>query len=517
VALWKLPWQAPALKGVGGGPATTAPSYFLSRGLFLRLLALVYLAAFVSLGVQIDGLVGSRGILPVGEYLTAVRAHWGNACYYLAPTLCWLDPSDSCLHALCIAGVVLSGLLLVGVAPVPVLLALWACYLSLATAGQIFLNYQWDALLLETGFLAIFLAPGPLWPRPQRETPPSPAVLWLFRWLLFRLMFTSGLVKLLSGDPAWHSLTALHYHYETQPLPTWTSWYIHQMPGWFQQLSVLFLFAVELVLPPLLFGPRRGRLLAVAGFLALQLLILGTGNYGFFNLLTIALCLLVLDDTCFPTRLRGRFPFGTQANPTAMLPRWGNRLRTAAAAGLFLLSLLPFLANVRLLTGGPPWFLHTYQILAGFRSVNSYGLFAIMTTQRDEIVIEGSDDGVTWHAYEFRWKPGDVHRRPAFTTPHLPRLDWQMWFAALGAPEDSPWLLPFFLRLLEGRPEVLALLGDNPFRERPPRYVRAVLFQYRFTDLATRRATGAWWRREPQGTYVSPFSGFGWGKPGSGR
>jgi lipase maturation factor 1 len=489
-------------------PPADAPSFFVSRWLFLRLLGLIYLAAFVSLWVQIDGLIGSRGILPVADYLTAARRLPSPERYYLVPTLCWLDTSDAFLHGLCAAGVVLSGLLMLGLAPLPVLVGLWACYLSLATAGQDFLGFQWDNLLLETGLLAVFLAPLQLWPRLRREAPSSRAVLWVFRWLLFRLVFMSGIVKLLSRDVTWWNLTALEYHYETQPLPPWTAWYMHQLPGWFQQFSVLVTFALELLVPVLLLlGPRRGRLVACAGIVLLQLLILATGNYGFFNLLAIALCVPVLDDACFPTWLRARLRPVTIPDPPPRPWVWGGRLRAVAVAGLFGLSLLPFLANLGLFRRGPDWLARAYRVVAEFRSVNSYGLFAIMTTQRDEIIVEGSDDGETWLPYEFNWKPGDVDRRPAFVTPHMPRLDWQMWFAALGTVRDNPWFVSFLVRLLQGSPDVLALLERNPFPDKPPRYVRAVLYDYHFTDPATRRATGAWWRRELKGLYCPPV---GW-------
>jgi hypothetical protein len=472
------------------------PGFLLARDFFLRLLGGIYLAAFLSMWVQLEGLIGSRGILPVAQRLPAIRAQVGSEGYYLLPTLCWLDATDSMLNRLCWAGIVLSGFLIVGLAPVPALLLLWMCYLSLVVVGDPFFSYQWDALLLETGFLAIFLAPLQPGPRLGRQDLPSPLVLWAFRWLLFRLLFCSGLCKLMSGDPTWRDLTAMDYHYETQPLPTWTSWYMFQLPGWFHRCSVVAMFGAELVLPILVFGPRRWRIVAGASTIALQLLILATGNYGFFNLLTILLCVLLLDDQCFPRRLRERWL------PTAVGGRpWVNWFRSAAAAAIVMVSLVPFLANVGLFRLLPRPVLRGYRLVASLRSVNSYGLFAVMTTTRPEIIIEGSDDGVTWLPYEFKWKPGTITRRPEFSTPHLPRLDWQMWFAALGRAEENPWLFHFLHRLLQGAPQVTALLDHNPFPEKPPRYIRAVVYQYHFTDLAMGRETGAWWRRELEGPY----------------
>jgi hypothetical protein len=482
-----------------GAAFSPAPNFGLARWLFLRLLGVAYLAAFLSLAVQIQGLIGQRGILPASEYLTAVRQVTGGDRYYLLPTICWLDASDAMLNGLCIGGAVLAGLLIVGVAPAPVLFFLWAAYLSLMGVGQVFLGYQWDSLLLETGFLAIFIAPLQAWPRPARAVAPTGISLWLLRWLLFRLLFGSGMVKLLSGDPTWRKLTALRYHYWTQPLPTWTSWYLFQMPGWFQSQSVLFTFLTEILLPLGIFGPRRLRHIACAGAVALQLLIAATGNYGFFNLLTITLCVLLLDDEFFP--LRWRTWLSPSGAPPAGGARWSGWLLGPVMSILFALSLVPFLASVGLTGWWPGWLLTGYRAVSGFHVVNNYGLFAVMTTERREIIVEGSDDGQTWLPYEFKWKPGDVRRRPGFTGLHMPRLDWQMWFAALGSFRQSPWFGRFLMRLGEGSPEVLALLERNPFPDRPPHYLRAAFFDYHFTDLAARHASGAWWQRDLLGLY----------------
>jgi lipase maturation factor 1 len=471
-----------------------SPDCRLSRWLFLRLLGVVYLSAFASLWEQVDGLIGSRGILPVDNYLAAAHRALGSEAYWRLPTLCWLFPGDAGLHGLCGAGVVLSVLLILGFMPLLVLLGSWVCYLSLTIAGQVFLGYQWDALLLETGFLAIFCAPWGFWPWPAGEAAPSPVIRWLLRWLLFRLMFCSGMAKLVSGDPTWRDFTALDYHYETQPLPTWTSWYMHQLPGWFQQASVLVTFVLELAIPPLLFAGRRCRHWACLGIILLQVLILLTGNYGFFNLLTIALCVPQLDDSLFPVSLRRRLRL---LSGRAIEPAQWRQLELLPVAGvLFVLSLVPFLSALGLGRIWPNWVTKPFQVAHSFELVNSYGLFAIMTTERPEIVVEGSIDGRTWQAYEFRWKPGDVSRPPEFTTPHLPRLDWQMWFAALGRFQDNPWFLHFLVRLLQGENEVLALLERDPFPGTPPRYIRAQLYRYSFTDAATRERTGAYWQRE---------------------
>jgi predicted DCC family thiol-disulfide oxidoreductase YuxK len=491
------------------------PSYFLTRWFFLRSLGVIYLIAFISLWTQIDGLVGHRGILPVDRFMTEARQQCdlqgiGLDRFRLLPTFCWLDPSDGSLHFQCAAGVILAVLLVAGVCPVPCLTLLWLLYLSLATVGREFLGFQWDNLLLETGFLAIFFAPLQFLPRFSREAPPSRIVLWLLRLLLFKLMFSSGCVKLLSGDPNWRNLTALTFHYQTQPLPTWIGWYAGQLPLWFQKLSCVTMFGVELGAPFLIFAPRRLRFCGGAAIAFLQILILLTGNYTFFNWLTLALCLLLLDDfvlTKFaPAQLRQRFAFDPRLSTLDGRIRWSKVVSIPLAVIVAVLCLF----QVGLTLGARPIWLYPVAVanawLEPLRTFNGYGLFAVMTTERREIVVEGSDDGVTWLPYEFKYKPGDVNRRPGFVAPFQPRLDWQMWFAALGDYRQNPWFVGFCLRLLQGSPEVLALLEKNPIPNHPPRYVRAEFYDYRFTNFDERRKTGAWWKREQIGGYLPPIS-----------
>jgi predicted DCC family thiol-disulfide oxidoreductase YuxK len=502
------------------------PDYFLTRRLFLRALGVIYLVAFASLWTQVDGLIGHNGILPADRLMAAA----GQQCdqqgigldrFRLLPTLCWINASDSSLHFQCGAGVVLSVLLIVGLAPVPCLALLWLFYLSLVTAGREFLGYQWDNLLLEAGFLAMFFAPLRLWPQKTapREAAPSRLALWLLRLLLFKLMFSSGCVKLASGDPHWRELTALTYHYWTQPLPTWLAWYANQAPLWFQKLSCGVMFAVELGAPWLIFAPRRLRFLGGVAIAFLQILILLTGNYTFFNWLTLALCLLLLDDFVLqrfiPSSIRCRSTQPATRNTPSLPPdvqppkldlHWPLAIRLPLAGLVAAIYLFQF----ALLFGARPgWFLPVAVAdawLEPLRTFNGYGLFAVMTTERHEIIVEGSDDGVKWLPYEFKFKPGDVDRRPAFVAPHQPRLDWQMWFAALEDYQQNPWLVAFGGQLLRGSPPVLALLEKNPFPQHPPRYVRAEVYDYHFTTFAERRATGAWWKREIIGEYLPPLS-----------
>ena len=491
------------------GAAAGRPGYTVTRWVILRLVGVTYLIAFVSLWSQLDGLVGSTGILPVAEFLDAVRSQLGIERYWAVPTLCWLNASDAFLHGLCSVGVVLAILVILDVAPVLALIGLWVAYLSLVSVGQDFLSFQWDILLLETGFLTIFLAPFRLWPRPRTDPPPRPTVVWLFRWLLFRLMFASGIVKLASRDPVWWDLTALTIHYETQPLPTWIGWYAHQLPVWAHQVSCAVMFGIEILVPFLIFGPRRARSVACAALITFQVLIALTGNYCFFNVLTVILCLALLDDRVWPRGLRRRCEGqGTGgAGRRGWPPRWAVAALTTVVLFVSTVQLGSVLA--RLFGVGVRWPAPVMTVLQGvrpFRTISSYGLFADMTTERPEIIIEGSRDGRRWVAYEFKYKPGDPTRRPRLVAPHQPRLDWQMWFAALGSYQHNPWFVRLCWQLFQQSPPVLALLETNPFPDEPPRFLRAVVYDYRFTDLATKRAEGTWWRRTPRGLYLPVLS-----------
>ena len=477
------------------GTHTERTTLHLSRWLFLRGLGCIYLIAFLSLWVQIHGLVGSNGILPADQYLSGVRQQIGTESYYLVPTLFWLNPSDVCLHFLCAGGVLLSLVLIAGFFPPFTLAGLWILYLSLVTVGQVFLSFQWDVLLLEAGLLAIFFAPLRMRDTLTRVSQSSAAFLWLLRWLLFRLMFASGFVKLAS-DEVWRNFTALNFHYETQPLPTGLGWYAHQLPEWLHKASVIGMFAAELVIPFLIFAPRRLRTAGCIGLIGLQVLIILTGNYCFFNLLTIALCLLLIDDVTWKALLSKRFVPNFQSLESAP-HRYRRACIAVVAILLFVLSGIRF--GNQLFRDAP---LPDLAWIRPFRSVNTYGLFADMTESRPEIVVEGSNDRITWEPYQFRWKPGALKAAPKWVAPHQPRLDWQMWFAALrGSYRNTPWFPHFIGALLQGKPEVLQLLAENPFPEDPPRYVRAVLYDYRFTDIATKQSEGTWWSRERKGLY----------------
>lgn len=478
------------------GRDVTPPSYAISTTIFLRLLGAIYLLAFISYGVQARGLVGAHGILPAAQILPQVRQMLGPDAWHLWPTLLWLRPDDSMIFGLVWAGIGCAVLILLGMVQPLALLGAWAAYLSLVVAGQDFYSFQWDILLLEVGLLATFVAPW-AWRPTIKARAPGRLAHFLLIWLLFRLMFSSGVVKLSSGDPTWANLTALQYHYWTQPIPNPIAWLFAQAPAWFQTVSAAGMFVVELGLPFLVFLPRRPRMIAFWGFLGLQAFIEITGNFGFFNLLTIGLALLLVDDAIWPAALRNA------RGPAVQWTRWVLPLPAVAYLAI---SLVPLAGAFRTMPGVLAPVAYVYEQIAPFRSINGYGLFATMTTSRPEITIQGSMDGVSWEDYVFKYKPGPLHRPPPFVAPYMPRLDWQMWFASLQDVRGTPWMGLFVQRLFEAQPDVLALLAYDPFHGQPPRYIRAQLDDYRFTTFAEKRSSGDWWRKEPAAIYFSEVS-----------
>jgi hypothetical protein len=536
-----LSWLTRIFWGDPGVPST----YRFSGLLFLRMLGLIYLVAFVSFYAQSAGLVGDHGLIPLKLYFDGIKSQpnlgWLDR-FLAAPSLLWLSPDSTGLNAIMDVGIVCSILVMMGFVTGWALLGCVIAYASLRGGVPIFLNFQWDILLVESGLVALLIAPWGFWQKPMAPREPPAVGRWALWWLLFKLMVMSGLVKLLwnDGGPAptdagwlrhflstitgvpighnaWLDGTALQYHYFTQPIPAATSWWFSHRPDWFQSASLGVCMFIELVVPFFFFGPRRVRHMAAVLQIFLQVMFLVSGNYGFFNLLTIVLCLPLLDDTFWPARVRSFINRGTMSAQSlrfAKLRSAGNILRAVAAGFILLVGLVQFRETWQDRTGAPPkgWTnLDDAPLLdrtalrvqqTGF--ISSYGLFRVMTTERPELVIEGSDDGKTWKSYEFVWKPGDPMREPTFTTPHMPRLDWQMWFGALQVYYNHSlpdWLPILCGQLREGNPNVLALLDQNPFPKAPPKIIRVVVYLYRFTTPEERAKTGAWWTRTQMGVF----------------
>jgi hypothetical protein len=473
------------------------PSSGRVRDLFLRLLGVGFTIAFVSLWVQLDVLYGHDGLLPVGEYLHALAAT-GNARF--APTVFWIASSDTALHVAALAGIVASLALAANVAPRFALVVAWALYLSFVNVGQDFLSFQWDNLLLESALFAFLLVPGGL--RPRRAPAPHALAILLMRWLVFRLNFESGAAKLLTGDPTWRNLTAMVSYYETAPLPTWVGWYAHQMPLWAHRAASGFTLAVEVALAPLVFGPRRVRAAVVVVMTLFQLMVLLTANYGFFNYLSLALLLLVLDDGHLAW-IAARCGVALAPAPPPLASKRRTAMMLAATLVAVPISIVPFLPFVSRSAARAPALAPVRDVIEATRSINAYHLFAQMTLVRREVVIEGSDDGTTWQSYELRYKPGDPDRAPPFVAPHQPRLDFQLWFLPLGGRLRARYFDTLLTRLLVHPVAVATLFARDPFSETPPKFLRVALYRYRFTDTATRRASGDWWSRELVGTSQS--------------
>ncbi|WP_328666565.1 lipase maturation factor family protein [Streptomyces sp. NBC_00322] len=457
----------------------TDSDYWLSRLVFQRALAAVYLVAFLTAALQFRALIGERGMLPVPAYVRRVAMRH-------APSLFQLRYSDR-LFALCAwSGALLSAALVAGAAddiPLPVAMlwwaALWVLYLSIVNVGQTWYGFGWESLLLEVGFLAVFLG--------NERTGPPVLVLWLLRWVLFRVEFGAGLIKI-RGDQCWRDLTCLYYHHETQPMPGPLSWFFHHLPRPFHRVEVAANHVTQLLVPVLLFTPQPIASGAAAIIVLTQLWLVLSGNFSWLNWITIVLALSAVDGSLIadPHKLPGS-------------PLWYEVVVIAVSALLLGLSYRP----ARNLLSRRQSMNRSYD---PFHLVNAYGAFGTVGRVRFELVVEGTDErtlhpGTVWHEYEFKGKPGDVRRLPRQYAPYHLRLDWMMWFAALSPAYAHPWFGPFVERLLDGDRDTLRLLSRNPFPDAPPAYVRARLYHYRYTTWRELRATGAWWHR----TYVREF------------
>jgi len=465
-----------------------APDYWLARLVFQRALAAIYLIAFLVAARQFVPLLGERGLLPVPEFVRAVP-------FRSSPSLFHFRYSDRLFGVVAWGGAALAAAALVGLPdtwPIPLTMllwaALWGAYLSIVNVGQTFYSFGWETLLLETGFLAIFF--GPVW------TAPPLALIWLLRWLLFRVEFGAGMIKI-RGDPCWRDLTCLYYHHETQPMPNPLSWYFHQLPKTLHRAEVLGNHFAQLVVPFFLFFPQPVATIAGLVILITQSWLLLSGNFSWLNVLTMTLAVASLDDAALGRVL-------TLEPHWVATDSWHAWLVVGVTIVVLLLSYRParnLLSRDQLMnTSFDP--LHL---------VNTYGAFGSITKERYEIVVEGTDEPVltpstTWREYEFKAKPGDVRRRPPQYAPYHLRLDWLMWFAAMSSPMYHPWFVPLVVKLLEADPPTLRLLRTDPFAGARPRFVRATLYLYRFTTPRERRESRAWWVRSRVDEYLRPVS-----------
>jgi len=511
-------WLETSLKWLLGPEISgeNRPGHLWPRWIVLRALGLIYFSAFYSLLFQIKGLLGPSGILPAGDYLQAVAAAIHGLRFWYAPTLLWFGSSDRALMLVTGAGLIASILVVFNIWPRAALLVSFVCFLSFVSAAQDFSGYQSDGMLLEAGFLALFFAPPGLRPGLGRAHPASRASLFLLRWEWFRIYFESGVAKMLSHDYSWRHFTAMDDYYQNAPLPTWIGWYVGHFPHWFHASAVFYTLTIELVLCWMLFLPRRFRIALFFIVAPFEISIILTGNYAFLNYIVFSLGFLLLDDRFIewivPQRIRDlvgrvRAPAAVaEAAQESWRARWRKRLTPVrrSIAGICFAWIF-YAATSQLIwmfVPGIPLPVKPVEMLEPFRIADRYGLFASMTHARYEIEFQGSTDGKTWTPYPFRYKPQDVNAAPEIYAPYQPRFEWNLWFASLGSWPQYRFVVWAEERLLTSQPDVLALFARNPFAGSSPHQVRAVIYQYWFTDMKTKRATAAWWRRELLGEYA---------------
>ncbi|WP_263365947.1 lipase maturation factor family protein [Edaphobacter bradus] len=492
-------------------------NHFIARWLFLRALGVIYFSAFFALLFQVRGLIGPQGILPAADYLQAVGTLGGLRFWY-APTLLWFSSSDHTLMVLCWTGLIASLILVANVLPRVMLLVCFASFLSFVSAAQDFSGYQSDGMLLEAGFISLFLAPSGTFPGLGTEQPSARAPILLLLWEWFRIYFESGVVKLKSGDPTWRNLTAMYEYYQNGPLPTWIGWYLQHLPHWFHIATAAATLVMELVLVWLAFLPRPWRIVCFFIVTAWQVGVIATANYAFLNYLVLALAVLLLDDAflqrfflwCRRTGLNHNARVARE-EPTLTVEEGKTRTKSNLPASLrsaifavvltwiFYATIVPL---VKMFWRDAPFPAKPVAVLEPFRIANEYGLFAVMTPHRYEIEFQGSNDGEHWVAYPFRYKPQTLNERPRIYAPYQPRFDWNLWFASLGSWQQNLIVPQTEELLLENDHAVLELFAGNPFPDAPPRLVRAVLWQYWFSTLEQKHIEGEWWHRQFLGAYA---------------
>jgi len=458
-------------------------SYTIAASIVPRLLGLIYFFAIGAFLFQIRGLLGKNGILPAIVYLDYFRKRWSpRKRFYYIPSLFWFNASDNFLWGLPLLGTFISIVLIFGYYPPLCLALLFFIHLSIVSVGQDFLSFGWESYLLEITCY-VFLVSLTLLPN---------LVAWInLNFLLFRFHLQAGAVKLQSHDPAWRDLTAIAYHYQSQPLPNTWAWYAYKWPMPFQKASTLFMFIVELIIPFGLFLTDTIRAATAAILILFQIILWATGNFSYLNHLTVVFCMIALPNFALSF---------IQSPPDFPAVHWLADDLISLVSVLFLIMQglklwLHFQPHNSLLASWTAW-------ISPFHLVNRYGLFAIMTKKRYEIIIEGSEDGNTWKEYLCRYKPSEITRRPRRISPYQPRLDWQMWFLPFDDFGSETWFHQFLYHLLKGTPGVVKLLRYNPFPDQPPKYIRAVMYDYQFSTKEQKKQFGWWWQRE----YVGQFS-----------
>jgi hypothetical protein len=503
---------------------------FVPRWFFLRALGAIYFSAFLALIFQIRGLNGPRGILPAGNFLAAVARGAGSLRFWYAPTLFWISSGSHWMMAVAWIGLLASVAAVLNAWPRLSFFLCFVCFLSFVSSAGDFSGYQSDGMLLEAGFLALFFAPRGVWPGLGLESPPPRAALFLLLWEWFRIYFESGIVKLLSGDPEWRHLTAMDEYYQNGPLPTWIGYYVEHLPHWFHAATAGATLVMEIGIVWMLFLPRRLRLICFFIVTPWEIGVILTANYAFLNYLVLVLGFLLLDDRSVrwlvPQRFRAGLDEADQSEPKAepepalsvvratdepprivrpvRSPRahWQAMRLAVVAVALTWIAYVTTAEMIHMPWPEAPLPSTPIMVLEPFRIANQYGLFAVMTRGRYEIEFQGSNDGQTWTPYPFRHKPQAVNEAPGIYAPYQPRFDWNLWFASLTDFRQAEIVPVTEERLLEGDPAVLSLFAGDPFSSGPPKYIRAVLWQYWFTTMAEKRATGDWWKRKLLGLYA---------------
>jgi|694.fasta_scaffold14034_9 hypothetical protein len=459
----------------------SSEDYTIAASLFPRLLGFIYFFAFGAFIFQIKGLIGQEGILPLKNYLSLLKNYYKQRRYYFAPTVFWWNSSDAALVVVSAIGTALGVGLMFGFFPPLLLFLCYVLYLSIVTAGQDFLGFGWEGFLLETTVHAFFISLTSI---------PNFVVWFSVNFLLFRFHFQAGMVKLISKDPAWRNLKAIAYHYLTQPLPNTVAWFVHKLPMPFQKLTCIVMFVIEIVAPFGIFLTEEVRFGVALLFIGLQLGIWATGNFSFLNHLTVALTVLLISNRYLELFFSAPEVVSASISTTVLLSIFG--------AGMLFLQMARMWHHY--LKSG--WLSRLFYWTSPYFLANKYGIFAVMTVRRYEIVVEGSDDQLHWKEYAFRWKPSETTRRPRRISPYQPRLDWQAWFLPFQSFESAFWFHNFLFRLLKGSKPVLSLMRINPFPDKPPKYVRAIAYDYVYSNFKELRQEKIWWKR----VFVTDYS-----------